>query len=88
PPNRGHSVQVEELELIPISEAAGNVPEQAVHGTYRRHWDSIRVEGLRCMSRRHIHLAPGLPGEGGVVSGIRSNCELAIFIQLRKAIKG
>ncbi|XP_048448174.1 tRNA 2'-phosphotransferase 1, partial [Rhincodon typus] len=66
--NQGHSLQVEELELIPITEAVGNIPEQAVHGTYRQHWDSIKVEGLRCMSRRHIHLAPGLPGQGGVVS--------------------
>ncbi|XP_067831607.1 tRNA 2'-phosphotransferase 1 [Heptranchias perlo] len=38
------------------------------------------------MSRAHIHLAPGLPEDGGVVSGMRSNCDLAIFIDLRRAL--
>uniref|UniRef100_UPI00398E33CA tRNA 2'-phosphotransferase 1 isoform X2 n=1 Tax=Pristiophorus japonicus TaxID=55135 RepID=UPI00398E33CA len=66
--NQGHSLQVEELELTPISLQAGNVPEEAVHGTYLRHWPSIQAQGLRCMSRTHIHLAPGLPQDRGVVS--------------------
>uniref|UniRef100_UPI00398F20EC tRNA 2'-phosphotransferase 1 isoform X1 n=1 Tax=Pristiophorus japonicus TaxID=55135 RepID=UPI00398F20EC len=85
--NQGHSLQVEELELTPISLQAGNVPEEAVHGTYLRHWPSIQAQGLRCMSRTHIHLAPGLPQDRGVVSGMRTNCELAIYIELRHALR-
>ncbi|XP_067877622.1 tRNA 2'-phosphotransferase 1 isoform X2 [Heterodontus francisci] len=85
--NQGHTLQVAELELIPISLDAGNVPDQAVHGTYLRHWPSIKAQGLRCMSRAHIHLAPGLPEEGEVVSGMRSNCDVAIFIELSRALK-
>uniref|UniRef100_V9LC56 tRNA 2'-phosphotransferase 1 n=1 Tax=Callorhinchus milii TaxID=7868 RepID=V9LC56_CALMI len=38
------------------------------------------------MSRTHIHLAPGLPGDGNLVSGMRQDCELAIFIDLRRAL--
>ncbi|CAN0508785.1 unnamed protein product, partial [Ectocarpus sp. 8 AP-2014] len=37
---------------------------------------SIREEGLRCMNRTHIHFAAGLPGESGVVSGMRKACKV------------
>ncbi|XP_041037953.1 tRNA 2'-phosphotransferase 1 [Carcharodon carcharias] len=84
--NQGHTVQVEDLELISISVDAGNVPEEAVHGTYLQHWPSIKTRGLRRMSRTHIHLAPGLPAEEGVVSGMRSDCDLAVFIEIRRAL--
>ncbi|XP_038643417.1 tRNA 2'-phosphotransferase 1 isoform X2 [Scyliorhinus canicula] len=66
--NQGHTIPVEELELIPISLEAGNVPDEAVHGTYLRLWPSIKGVGLRRMSRTHIHLATGLPQDGQVVS--------------------
>nr|KAF6468451.1 tRNA phosphotransferase 1 [Rousettus aegyptiacus] len=33
-----------------------------------------------CRGRTHIHLAPGLPGDPGVISGMRPNCEVAVFI--------
>ncbi|CAJ1353473.1 unnamed protein product, partial [Effrenium voratum] len=58
-----------------------------VHGTYLRHWLKIRSEGLRKMSRNHIHLCLGLPGSG-VVSGMRHSCEVAIHINLQAAIDG
>lgn len=38
------------------------------------------------MSRNHIHFAPGEPGEEGVISGMRSSCEILVFIDLRKAL--
>lgn len=59
-----------------------------VHGTYHRHWDSIRLHGLSRMNRMHIHFAPGLPGEGGVVSGMRSSCQIYIYVDLSKALAG
>lgn len=59
-----------------------------VHGTYFRHWNSIKVHGLSRMTRRHIHFAPGLPGEEGVISGIRASCQIYIFVDLKKALAG
>jgi RNA:NAD 2'-phosphotransferase (TPT1/KptA family) len=38
------------------------------------------------MNRCHIHFATGLPGENGVVSGMRRSSEVLIFIDLHKAI--
>ncbi|XP_078144220.1 tRNA 2'-phosphotransferase 1-like [Centroberyx gerrardi] len=60
---------------------------EAVHGSYL-HWSSIQQQGLSRMKRTHIHLAAGLPGEGGVISGMRRDCDLAIFIDVPKALAG
>ncbi|XP_042862520.1 tRNA 2'-phosphotransferase 1-like isoform X2 [Penaeus japonicus] len=82
--NQGHSIQVEDPELTEVTLEDG-VPE-VVHGTYYRHWPSIREQGLSRMNRTHIHFAPGLPGDSGVISGMRSSCQLYIWINLPKAL--
>ncbi|KAL8184213.1 UNVERIFIED_CONTAM: hypothetical protein K2H54_009673 [Gekko kuhli] len=83
--NQGHSLKVSELELIPLLDPA-DFPETVAHGTYLRHWPAIRSKGLSRMGRTHIHLAPGLPGDGAVLSGMRNNCEVAITIDVAKAL--
>lgn len=45
-------------------------------------------QGLSKMRRTHIHFAPGFPKETGVISGMRSSCQLYIFINLEKALEG
>lgn len=77
--NQGHSLQVPELALAPLETAAA-LPPVLVHGTFWRHWPSILRSGLSCCGRTHIHLAPGLPGDPAVTSGLRGNCEVAVFI--------
>lgn len=84
--NQGHSVQVTDLELKPVLLGSPDCPAEAVHGSYLRNWSSIQQEGLSRMNRTHIHLAPGLPEEHGVISGMRKNCDLAIFIDVPKAL--
>ncbi|XP_076877460.1 tRNA 2'-phosphotransferase 1 [Brachyhypopomus gauderio] len=84
--NQGHSVQVEDLELRPVVSDDPDCPQEAVHGSYMMHWASIRSQGLSRMTRTHIHLAPGLPGEGRVISGMRGNCDLAVYIDVPKAL--
>uniref|UniRef100_A0A8D1UXV1 2'-phosphotransferase n=1 Tax=Sus scrofa TaxID=9823 RepID=A0A8D1UXV1_PIG len=66
--NQGHSLQVPALELIPL-ETPQALPLMLVHGTFWRHWPSILLKGLSRQGRTHIHLAPGLPGDPGVISG-------------------
>ncbi|GAA5828589.1 hypothetical protein JCM5353_004314 [Sporobolomyces roseus] len=78
--NQGHSVKVEALELNPVEKA-----EQAptmVHGSYYRLWRQIEKEGLKVMTRNHIHCAIGLHGEDGVKSGMRANCDLFIYLDV------
>ncbi|KAI2657074.1 tRNA 2'-phosphotransferase 1 [Labeo rohita] len=84
--NQGHSVQVTDLELRAVAPDDPNYPKEAVHGTYMKHWPSIRSQGISRMKRTHIHLAPGLPGEGGVISGMRQSCDLAVYIDVAKAM--
>jgi len=38
------------------------------------------------MSRNHVHLAADLPGEGGVISGMRASCELVVYVDVRAAV--
>ncbi|XP_029401234.1 tRNA 2'-phosphotransferase 1 isoform X3 [Mus pahari] len=77
--NQGHSLQVPELELTPL-ETPQALPLTLVHGTFWKHWPSILLKGLSRQGRTHIHLASGLPGDPGVISGIRPNCEVAVLI--------
>lgn len=49
---QGHSVDLD-LDLKPISP-----PPRLFHGTVARFVDGIRSEGLRPMSRTHVHLSP------------------------------
>uniref|UniRef100_A0A7N5KN90 2'-phosphotransferase n=1 Tax=Ailuropoda melanoleuca TaxID=9646 RepID=A0A7N5KN90_AILME len=85
--NQGHSLQVPELELMPL-ETPQALPLRLVHGTFWQHWPSILLKGLSSRGRTHIHLAPGLPGDPGVISGMRPNCEVAVFIDGPRALAG
>lgn len=73
-----------ELDLQPVTTA--NEVQDIVHGTYLRNWNSIKVNGLSRMNRLHIHFASGLLSDQTVVSGVRRNVELYIYINLDKAL--
>ncbi|XP_064359333.1 tRNA 2'-phosphotransferase 1 isoform X2 [Dromaius novaehollandiae] len=83
--NQGHSLQVPELELAALV-TPEQLPPTLAHGTRRRCWAPIRAGGLRPMGRTHIHLAPGLPGDPGVRSGMRPDAEIAILIDGPRAL--
>ncbi|CAK9169443.1 unnamed protein product [Ilex paraguariensis] len=85
--NQGHSVTAVETErlLKPIL-SAEEVPV-CVHGTYRKNLESILEHGLKCMNRLHVHFSCGLPTEGEVVSGIRRDVNVLIFLDVRKALE-
>ncbi|XP_072614399.1 tRNA 2'-phosphotransferase 1 isoform X4 [Vulpes vulpes] len=44
--NQGHSLQVPELELMPL-ETPQALPPMLVHGTFWQHWPSILLKGMR-----------------------------------------
>ncbi|RKP35580.1 phosphotransferase KptA/Tpt1, partial [Dimargaris cristalligena] len=47
----------------------------------------IAQQGLKRMSRNHIHFAPNLPGANEVISGMRKKCDLRIYIDVPKAMQ-
>eukprot|EP00736_Rhodelphis_marinus_P011301 Rmarinus@m.25818 len=85
--NQGHtlsSVVSEEL-LKPVTPEDGL--STVVHGTTYKSWKKIReTGGLLKMQRNHIHLALGLPGEEGVISGMRKQSQVHIFVDVKKAM--
>lgn len=38
------------------------------------------------MARNSIHMAVGLPGKNGVISGMRSSCEVVVEVNINKAV--
>ena len=64
-----------------------NAPAVAVHGSYLSSLEPILRGGLSRMKRNHIHLAEGLLGEPGVISGMRRNAELFIWVNVQKAVR-
>jgi len=81
--NQGHSLKTIKLDLKPILSATDIA--MAVHGTNRKAWESISTGGLSRMTRNHIHLAQGVPGDG-VISGMRNSAQVLIYIDVQKAL--
>ncbi|KAE9577226.1 hypothetical protein CGMCC3_g6941 [Colletotrichum fructicola] len=87
--NQGHSIKLDSAALLtPITAESGNVPEVVVHGTYFAFWRQIEESGgLRRMGRNHVHFATGLPtDEKGVVSGMRRDAEVLVYVDVEAAL--
>lgn len=84
--NQGHSLEVSDLELEPVTSAEQH--PVIVHGTYCKFWSAIRKQGLKRLRRTHVHFAVGEPGDGGVISGMRKSCDIMIYLDLQKALDG
>lgn len=73
------------MELKPITSISQ--VKDVIHGTYLKHWNFIKSQGLSRMNRTHIHFANGLPTDSNVISGMRKDCEIYIFIDLKKGLE-
>lgn len=93
---QGHSLssvtQLEHVDLTPanvhehLAERGGKY--YAIHGTNNMAWDLILAsQALKPMGRNHIHLAKGLPGASGVISGMRTSCTRHIYVDVSKALR-
>ena len=86
--NQGHTLDnvLADKLLTPVTAVdIGRFPI-VVHGTNTEAWTSIKKNGLNRMSRQHIHFAKGLPGDDGVISGMRKSSQVLIYIDLEKAL--
>lgn len=86
---QGHSINIlkgKEIELGMLKITTFEECPVMVHGTYIKNLDSIKKHGLLKKSRNHIHFASHIsPGE--VVSGLRTSCEVGIYINVEKCLE-
>lgn len=85
---QGHSIDtiMDDSLLRPLVKSKTGLPEVCVHGTYRKHLDGILSRGLVAGGRRHVHFSPFEPGDKRVISGMRNDSELAIYVDLCLAL--
>ncbi|ORC88755.1 phosphotransferase [Trypanosoma theileri] len=84
--NQGHSMDGINPELQRITSSVA-LPDTIVHGTYHNAWKEIRACGyLSTMSRQHIHFAKGLSKSDGVISGMRGNVQVLLYLDVDKLL--
>ncbi|XP_026731041.1 tRNA 2'-phosphotransferase 1 isoform X2 [Trichoplusia ni] len=82
--NQGHTISdVSDADLTPITESKYKT---VIHGTYLKCWQEIKSKGLSRMKRKHVHLAKGLPNDASVISGLRKDADVLIYIDLPRAL--
>lgn len=84
--NQGHTIPCvrDEMLMTPITDPA-EVPV-CLHGTYEGAWELIKASALDRMARNVINMAVGLPDNPDVKSGIRTNIEVLIYIDVARAM--
>ncbi|CAL1352551.1 unnamed protein product [Linum trigynum] len=85
--NQGHTVKVVESESLLQPILSADEVAVCVHGTYRKNLESILQSGLKRMERLHVHFSCGLPTDGEVISGMRRNVNVLIFLNVEKALE-
>ncbi|KAK8938625.1 hypothetical protein KSP39_PZI011206 [Platanthera zijinensis] len=85
--NQGHSIKAVTSESLLKPLLSADELQVCVHGTYRKNLESILQSGLKRMGRLHVHFASGLPTDGEVISGMRRNINILIFLDVRKALQ-
>ncbi|GLJ26969.1 hypothetical protein SUGI_0528140 [Cryptomeria japonica] len=82
--NQGHSLEtINSVDLLEPVLSAEEVPV-CMHGTYMEYLASIKKEGLKRMTRNHVHFAAGYSRQDGVISGVRHDCEVFIHMNVSK----
>lgn len=84
---QGHSMKIVNTEELLTKITDPSLHPIVVHGTFSKFWGLIKEGGLKRMTRNHIHFAPGMPKEEGVISGMRGTCDVIIEIDLVAAMK-
>jgi len=88
--NQGHSGTIAECikpeSIFTKINDSSEIPI-CVHGTTKANWKLIEKLGLSKMNRQFIHLAIGSPGEQTVISGMRNNSPVRIYINVEKAME-
>ena len=87
--NQGHSIKVgSKINQKLLLKKLNNPLPLAVHGTTKNAFEIIKKSGLKKMNRTHIHFAcnDNLVEGNTNQSGIRANCEILIYLDMKKAM--
>lgn len=85
--NQGHTIKTVESESLLKPILSAEEAPVCVHGTYKRNLESILKSGLKRMERLHVHFSSGMPTDGEVISGMRRDVNIMIFLDVGKALK-
>ena len=88
--NQGHSMKCVDASALLRRMSSSDIERFPVvcHGTYCKAWKLIERQGLKSMRRNHIHFVPSDAFKGsGVISGMRSSCQLLIYVDLHTAMR-
>lgn len=87
--NQGHTIRAVKSEhALKRIQSKKEISERILHGTYYKAWNLILKSGGLCrMKRNHIHMAANLPGKSGVISGMRSNAQVYIWIDAHRMLE-
>ncbi|KAK1559524.1 hypothetical protein Q3G72_015365 [Acer saccharum] len=85
--NQGHTITAVETESLLKPILSAEEVTVCVHGTYKKYLESILESGLKRMERLHVHFSCGLPTDGEVISGMRRDINVLIFLDVRKALE-
>ena len=80
--NQGHTLSQVTPDLEPLT--VSTMPANVYHGTYANKLSLIKKEGLRRMSRNHIHMTSNADWS---VLGIRKHCSVLIYIDTTRCIE-
>lgn len=84
--NQGHTIRtISDDNLLTKITNPRQIPI-CIHGTYNKYLPSILRNGLSRMSRNHIHFACGETYDKNVISGMRTSCEIKIYINTERAM--
>merc|ERR1719163_2353461 len=75
------------MDLIMTPVTLDTAPNIAIHATFRDNVEAIRSQGLKTMGQVHIHMATGLPSDGGVISGCREGTDRYLYIDVAAAVR-
>lgn len=84
---QGHSKEFDDvIDTSKLMEEITVPLEKCIHGTNKNAWNIIKTEGLKSQSRMHIHCAISEPEDNQVISGMRSDTKVLIYIDMEKAM--
>ncbi len=84
---QGHSIDLDDSKLYQDINSTDEIKDVVIHGTFSQFWHLIEATGLNSMTRTHIHMSTGYPGDKKVISGMRKTCDIFIEIDIPLALK-